>query len=214
MLEVRPSCCRHALSLLQMEAPNSVPRIEVFAGEETSMFCANSNFLIEAQGAKGEFEENTPEGGVEYNLLNYQWEVLDASTPLGSNLVSLQDDCAFGSTPDLPCISSFDNAPSTTLSVYLTLSETDGCSAEFEWVDMVDVFPAPCIELTSNAEFCRNEDPELELCGPQSLAFVVKAIWKSLLPMAVVALNLCCHKPVLQQGQKLDLFLHQHLCHR
>ncbi|MEE2919130.1 MAG: PKD domain-containing protein [Bacteroidota bacterium] len=151
--------------------PTACPGSEVFAGEETSMFCANSNFLIEARGAKGEFEENTPEGGVEYNLLNYQWEVLDASTPLGSNLVSLQDDCAFGSTPDLPCISSFDNAPSTTLSVYLTLSETDGCSAEFEWVDMVDVFPAPCIELTSNAEFCRNEDPELELCGPQSLAF-------------------------------------------
>ena len=48
--------------------------------------------------------------------------------------------------------------PSTFFRV-LTVSETDGCSAEFDgWTWWM--FSGPLHRVDLNAEFCRNEDPE------------------------------------------------------
>ena len=106
-------------------------------------------------------------------MLNYHWQVYDAvnDPTFVSNLVSQQDTCGLGATPTLPCLPSYLDAPSAALSVYLTLEETNGCSAQFEWLDTLTVFPAPCIALTSSNQYCEYEEPELEICGPQTLAF-------------------------------------------
>ena len=145
----------------------------VLEGEDSDVFCSNEDFLVKAQGAQGEFEEALPNGDVAYNELVYQWGVFDVANDPGltNNLISLQNDCGYGSTPELPCVASPDLAEAASLSVYLTVTETNGCSAEFEWIEAISVFPAPCIDLTSSDQYCKNEDAELEICGPQSLAF-------------------------------------------
>ncbi len=152
--------------------PTECPGSEVLVGDTTNIFCANSNFLLSADGVQAGCEDPLDGGGAA-SPLSYVWEVYDvANDPaLANNLVSMQDTCGYGKTPQLPCIPSYVDAPTTSLSVYLTINETNGCSAEFQWLDTLSVFPAPCIELTSSNQYCSNEDPELEICGPQSLAF-------------------------------------------
>ena len=105
--------------------------------------------------------------------MNYLWEVYDPSNDpaLTTNLVSDQDTCGYGSTSNLPCLDPYQDVPSTFLSVYLTLDQTNGCSAQYTWLDTLTVYPAPCIALTSSDQYCKNEDPELEICGPQTLAY-------------------------------------------
>ena len=161
-----PQC---ALPTANNTTPTECPGAEVLAGDTTDVFCANSNFLLKAEGAQGGCED-TPAGG-SANPLSYVWEVYDAVNDPTNNLIALQDTCGYGATPALPCLPSFENTPATSLSVYLTLTETNGCSATFEWLDTLSVFPTPCIDLTSGGQYCNNEDPEVEICGPQSLAF-------------------------------------------
>ncbi|MGB1945028.1 MAG: hypothetical protein ACPHM0_05000, partial [Flavobacteriales bacterium] len=161
-----PQC---ALPTANNTTPTECPGAEVLAGDTTDVFCANSNFLLKAEGAQGGCED-TPAGG-SANPLSYVWEVYDAVNDPTNNLIALQDTCGYGATPALPCLPSFENTPATSLSVYLALTETNGCSATFEWLDTLSVFPTPCIDLTSGGQYCNNEDPEVEICGPQSLTF-------------------------------------------
>ena len=161
-----PQC---ALPTANNTTPTECPGAEVLAGDTTDVFCANSNFLLKAEGAQGGCEDTLAGGSA--NPLSYVWEVYDAVNDPTNNLIALQDTCGYGATPGLPCLPSFENTPATSLSVYLTLTETNGCSATFEWLDTLSVFPTPCIDLTSGGQYCNNEDPEVEICGPQSLAF-------------------------------------------
>ena len=113
----------------------------VLEGEDSNVFCSNEDFLVKAQGAQGEFEEALPNGDVAYNELVYQWGVFDVANDPGltNNLISLQDDCGYGSTPQLPCVAS---GLWRATSLCLWRSQKPMCSAEFEWTEAISVFNA------------------------------------------------------------------------
>ena len=65
--------------------PTDCPGAAVLQGDTTSLFCANTNFLLKAQGAQ--VSSKAIRGGC-------------ASDPsLGTNLITQQDTCAFGLGP-------------------------------------------------------------------------------------------------------------------
>ena len=138
----------------------------LFQGDASTDFCSNSNFIISPTGVQGEFTNDI-------SSMAFSWGVFDAESDpsLSNNLVSEASECGFGSTPELDCIADFVNDPAAMLSVQLTVSEIDACSAEYFWSDTIRVYPPPCIELSSSNEYCANEDPDLVVCGPNRLVY-------------------------------------------
>ena len=125
--------------------------------------------MISPIGASGEFADTLSNGTLDYNQLNFNWEVFDLANGGNVNLITNQDTCGYGQTPALDCIDTYNNSPAATLSVYVTISENNGCSAEFQWIDTLSVFPAPCMELTSDNKFCvGDESVVVDICGAQN----------------------------------------------
>ena len=77
---MRPSDC-------EQHHPAECPGAEVLTGDTTDVFCANSNFLLKAEGAQGGCEDTLPEDCEPFEL---RLEVYDAVNGSANNF-ALQD---------------------------------------------------------------------------------------------------------------------------
>ena len=134
LVPLNPSCLATYAGESLQRAPASMPsRVKKVPFSAEAVTFGFSNRCLRR------IADTLSNGTLDYNQLNFNWEVFDLANGGNVNLITNQDTCGYGQTPALDCIDTYNNSPAATLSVYVTVSENNGCSAEFQWVDGVCV---------------------------------------------------------------------------